>query len=155
MPRISTSVGVATPYTEVRPLYERADGLDALTPSMIALEVSPIEGPLDPLEVGSRFRVLARILGMGPAAEGVVEITDIDFGEEGGYVEDTVIDGPFESWRHRRTLKAIPGGTRVIDDLRYHGPPGGSIGRLGAPIVLNIMFAYRSWSLRRRFGSIG
>lgn len=154
MPRITTSVAVATPYTEVRPLYERADGLDSLTPSMIGLEVSPIEGPLDPLDTGSRFRVSARLFGVGPAAEGVVEITDIDFGEEGGYVEDTVIDGPFESWRHRRTLEAIPDGTRIIDDLRYHGPPGGSIGRLGAPVVLNLMFGYRSRSLRRRFGSI-
>lgn len=152
MPRLRTAVEVAADYETVRPLYERADGLAALTPGWLHLEFEGIEGPLAPLEPGSRFRVQVRPFGRGPVTDGVVEIVEASFDDDGGHVEDVLVDGPFDGWRHRRTLTPTAAGTRIEDDLAYRRAPAGSLGRLGAPLVLRAVFAERSRRLRRRFG---
>lgn len=152
MPRLRSEVTVAAPYETVRPFYERADGLAELSPSFLEFTFESIEGPLEPLEEGSRFETEVRFGGVGPAVTGTVEITDIVFDDSGGFVEDTVIDGPFEFWRHRRSLEGMETGTRIIDDLRYRSPPGGPPGRIGAAVVLDIAFRYRRRRLHRLFG---
>lgn len=152
MPRVHSVVEVAASYETVRPLYERADGLTALTPSWLNLTFEPLAGPLSPLEAGSKFRVSARPGGAGPTLEGIVEIVEASFEQDGATVTDTVVDGPFEHWRHRRTLTPRPAGTRIEDDLRYRGPPGGPVGSVMAPIVLRAVFAERRRRLHRRFG---
>lgn len=154
MPVIRSSVEVPAEYEAVRPLYERADGLATLTPSWLDLDFEAIEGPLAPLEVGSRFRVTARLAGRGPALDGVVEIAEMTLEDDGGFVEDTLVDGPFDHWRHRRTLTPVSSGTRIEDVLRYRGPPGGSVGHIGAPLVMGLMFIYRRRRLQRVFNDV-
>lgn len=152
MPRLHSTIEVGSPYERVKPLYERADGLAALTPSFLEFSFEAIEGPLEPLETGSRFRATVRPYGKGPSVSGTVEIVEIEFGDSEGYVEDTVLDGPFDHWRHRRSLKAIQAGTRITDDLHYRASPGGFIGSLGTPWFLSLAFAYRRKRLQTIFG---
>lgn len=151
MPRVSSTVDVASPYAEVRPLYERADGLLELIPAWLGGEIRAIEGPLEPLAVGSRFDVAVRPFGVGPRLGGTVEIVDRQFDDDGGYIEDVTVDGPFEAWRHRRTLSATSTGTRIVDDIRYRGPPAGRVGALAVPLVLEAVLAYRRHRLHRLF----
>lgn len=152
MPRIRSQATVAASYEEVRPLYERADGLDSLTPSVVTLFFEPIAGELDHIERGTRFNVEVSVPIIGTIGRGDVEIVEHTFDDSGGYIEDVVTNGPVDVWHHRRTLQPYNTGTMIIDDLQYRGLPGGLVGELLAPIVLRIGFEYRRRQLYRLFG---
>ena len=152
MPRIRSSVEVATEYETVRRLYERADGLDTVSPSVLELSFIPIVGPLEPLQRGSRFTVSISPFGIGPMVGGVCEIVEASFDDDGGFIEDQMDDGPFESWRHRRTLEATEYGTHIEDDLSYGGPPLGVLGQFLSSILLTLAFHYRRRRLKELYG---
>jgi ligand-binding SRPBCC domain-containing protein len=66
--------------------------------------------------------------------------------------------GPFRSFSHEHLFFDDPGGTRVVDRLRY-APPGGSVSdRLFVGADLERIFAFRSDAVRRalsRLPSVG
>ncbi|MBX3101668.1 MAG: SRPBCC family protein [Bacteroidetes bacterium] len=71
------------------------------------------------------------------------------------YFVDMQQEGPFRYWKHRHTLREIPGGTEVIDELEYEVPYG-RLGEWGHSWFLrkDILrsFAYRKQQLEAIFG---
>jgi ligand-binding SRPBCC domain-containing protein len=51
--------------------------------------------------------------------------------------------GPFHHWRHEHRFSALPGGTAVVDEVRYAVPGGRLVQRLLVAGAVERIFAYR------------
>lgn len=68
---------------------------------------------------------------------------------------DVQIKGPYAKWEHTHTLKPVPGGTLIIDDVDYLLPMGW-LGQLVAGwairLQLNYIFSYREKQIEKLLG---
>lgn len=153
MAHLLASVEVGAPFDEVVSYYDSAAGLLEVTPDWLEPQIETL-GSSDNghLAVGTRVCLTLRPFGVGPRGRLVSEVTSREIGDTTGHIEDVLLDGPFDGWRHRRTFVAIPDGTRLTDDIRYRGPAGGPAGDVAAPLCLRALLGYRHRRLRQRFG---
>ncbi len=129
---------IDAPLEDVWAFHSTIDGLKALTPSFMHLEVHRITGPNgettpDELDVGSRIEMSVRPLGIAPTQEIVSVITERQFdGSEGSFC-DIMETGPFPTWKHTHRFIAEGDRTRLIDRIEYE-LPGGALGRMVSPL---------------------
>lgn len=147
MTRYERSVRIAAPFEAVWDFHSTTDGLIALTPDWMHLEVESVRGPdgePDPPELvaGSRIHASVRPFEIGPRQEWVSVITARNRREGAGYFEDEMEDGPFAEWRHTHAFYADGDETIVRDSIEYELPVAGQLGPL-AWIGFEPMFRYR------------
>lgn len=128
---------IEAPLEEVWKFHSTTDGLEALTPDFLRLEIDRIVGPdgeLDPdvLEAGSRIELSIRPFGIGPRQRMTSLITERTSDDGARMFRDVMESGPFAEWEHTHRFFADGSGTRLIDDVSYL-LPGGRLGRALSP----------------------
>lgn len=144
---------VEAPFETVWDFHAGIDGLVALTPGFLDLQVVAVRGPdgepdPDVLETGSEVDLSMRPLGVGPPVRFTSRITERDRTDEAAHFRDVMVDGPFRHWDHVHRFRALDGATLVIDRVEYTPP----LGPLSIPFSragLAAMFRYRHRRLRK------
>lgn len=152
MPRFEVETTVAGNLEELVAFHTDTAGLVELTPRLFRPHVRMLQGDRRNLRPGAEFVFETRPFGLGPLQRFHAEVVDIERGDDRFVIEDAAVDGPFDRWRHRHRLERTSHGTRIVDEIRYRGPPGGSLGALLAPLALRLLFRYRHRRLLARFG---
>ena len=150
MPTYQREVRIRASLADVWDFHSTADGLRALTPSWMNLQIESIQGPdgdPDPrvLSAGSVIDASVRPFGLGSPQEWRSEITERERTDGSAYFVDEMIGGPFEYWRHTHRFFADEGTTICQDHVEYRLPLG-SVGAAVAPLArigLDPMFRYR------------
>jgi ligand-binding SRPBCC domain-containing protein len=150
MPTYTRRTRVDAPLSEVWEFHSRVDGLEALTPGFMNLEVEAVRGPdgepdPDVLEAGSEIDMAMRPFGVAPRQRWTSVITDREAGDGVAWFRDEMRDGPFPRWRHTHRFRAHGDETVVEDRLVYQLPLGGlgkALGPLGV-VGFEPMFRYR------------
>jgi ligand-binding SRPBCC domain-containing protein len=129
---------VDAPFDEVWAFHSTVDGLEALTPGFMNLEVSGVSGPdgeSDPevLESGARIEMSMRPFGVGPRQRWTSVVTDRSEGDGAAMFHDVMEGGPFPTWEHTHRFFADGEGTIVSDRVEYE-LPGGALGRVVSPL---------------------
>ncbi|WP_181693070.1 SRPBCC family protein [Natronomonas sp. LN261] len=129
---------IDAPFEDVWGFHSTTDGLEALTPGFMNLEVESVTGPdgeADPAELGagSRIELSMRPLGIGPRQRMVSVITDRERDGGTGMFRDVMESGPFAEWEHTHRFFADGDGTIVSDRVEYR-LPGGPLGRAVSPL---------------------
>jgi len=144
------SVRVRAPFAAVWDFHATVDGLEALTPGWLGLEIESVSGPEgepDPEEmtVGSTVVASLRPFRVGPRQRTTTRIVERDRSDDEGYFVDEMSGGPFARWRHTHRFEAVQDGTRVTDHVDYE-LAGGTAGRAVSPLAIvgfAPMFRYR------------
>ncbi|MFB6299707.1 MAG: SRPBCC family protein [Halobacteriales archaeon] len=142
-------VWVDAPLTDVWEFHSSVDGLVALTPDWMGLEIISVTGPdgapdPDVLETGSCISMRMQPLGIGPQNSWTSEITSRESHDDEAVFTDEMTDGPFRTWRHTHRFQAIDGGTLITDHVEYELPLGPLSGLSGAvSVFFEPMFRYR------------
>ncbi|MFW6447990.1 MAG: SRPBCC family protein [Halobacteriota archaeon] len=148
--RFATSTVVEDELDVVWSFHDRLDGVVALTPGWLDAEVRVLEGRNTPLAAGTRFELAVRPAGLTLPIAWRGRIVSVRRTPRWRSFVDVGEATPFRSWRHRHTLRAVEGGTEVLDEVRVGVPP------VAVPFVragLAVAFADRRRRLRDRFGS--
>jgi len=139
------SVWVDAPIEQVWAFHSTIDGLRALTPGPLGLQVQAIRGDENgTLVQASEIDLQMRPLGVLPTTEWTSIITEReDVGDHRRFT-DLMRGGPFDHWRHEHSFEAVNGGTQVHDrvSLRLGGPFAGVISPFTV-FGLAPMFRYR------------
>ena len=129
---------VRAPLVDVWAFHSTLDGLEALTPDFMHLEIRSVTGPggdpdPDELAAGTRVELAMEPFGVGPRQEWTTVITDRSRGDGAARFHDVMEDGPFPTWEHTHRFVADGESTIVADRVEYV-LPGGSIGRAVSPL---------------------
>lgn len=135
---------------DVWAFHSTTDGLKALTPAFMNLEIESVAGPdgdsdPDVLEAGSRIKLSIRPFGVGPRLRMVSVITERRIGDGSRMFRDVMESGPFAEWVHTHKFFADGNGTNLIDHVTYQ-LSGGQFGRAVSPLGrlgLELMFRRR------------
>lgn len=148
---------VRTPLETVWAFHSTVDGLAALTPDWLHLQVHAIEGPdresrqdvrdgaSSVLEAGSTVDLSVRPFGRGPRQHWRSEILTRRREAGAALFRDRMVEGPFDEWVHTHAFYAADGGTRIRDRVEYAlsaAPLGGIVDRF-AVAGLAPTFRYR------------
>ena len=139
------SVVVDAPIERVWAFHSTIDGLRALTPGPLGLQVLAIRGDeRGTLVQGSEIDLQMRPLGVLPTTGWTSIITDREVSAERCRFTDVMRGGPFDHWRHEHTFEMEDGRTHVHDrvSLRLGGPLAGVISPFTV-FGLSPMFWYR------------
>jgi ligand-binding SRPBCC domain-containing protein len=144
------SVRVDAPLSDVWDFHSTSDGLVALTPGWMNLEIEAERGPdgepdPDVLETGAEIVSTVRPFGVGPRQRWVSEIVERERGDDYAMFRDEMLEGPFPHWVHTHSFYADGDATEVRDFVEYE-LPGGGIGRAASPLAwvgFEPMFRYR------------
>jgi len=141
---------VRAPLDEVWEFHATTDGLEALTPDWMGLDVESVRGPdgeFDPDELvaGSEISMRSKPFGLLPESRWLSRITERR--EGGGYCmfRDDMLGGPFELWIHTHEMYGDGTETVLIDTVEYELPAGPLGDRLDPAAVVGFepMFRYR------------
>jgi ligand-binding SRPBCC domain-containing protein len=129
---------IDAPFDEVWAFHATTDGLEALTPDFMHLEIETVTGPdgeTDPEELGtgSRIEMSVRPFGVGPRQQIVSVITERTLEDGAGSFRDVMESGPFDQWKHTHQFFADGSRTRLVDRVEYR-LPGGRLGRAASPL---------------------
>ncbi|WP_254863249.1 SRPBCC family protein [Halovivax gelatinilyticus] len=126
---------VDAPFDRVWAFHAGIDGLTAVTPNWMGLEVdrvvAPAGGSADDLGVGSRLELSLSPFGFVPAGSWTALITDRAVGTDAAWFRDEMVEGPFDRWIHTHRFTAVDGGTRITDRVDYELPAVGALGLSG------------------------
>jgi ligand-binding SRPBCC domain-containing protein len=150
MPVYERSVRVAAPLEEVWQFHSGIEGLEALTPGWMNLQVESVRGPdgePDPeiMETGAVAETTVRPFGVGPRQGWTSEIVARERYDGSAYFRDEMSDGPFREWTHTHLFYADGDETIVRDRVEYRLPLGGlgdAVGPL-AKVGFEPMFRFR------------
>lgn len=140
---------VRAPLEEVWAFHATTDGLEALTPDWMGLDVESVRGPddeADPEELleGSEISMRSKPFGLLPESRWLSRIVDRREGEGYCMFRDDMLGGPFALWVHTHEFYGDGDETVLIDTVEYELPsPFG--GRLDPAAVVGFepMFRYR------------
>jgi ligand-binding SRPBCC domain-containing protein len=129
---------IDAPFERVWDFHSSIDGLEALTPGFVNLEIERVIGPdgePDPeiLEAGSRISMSVRPFGVGPRRRFVSVIVDRSREDGAGAFRDVMEGGPFAEWEHTHRFFADGDRTRLVDRIEYR-LPGGPLGEAVSPL---------------------
>lgn len=150
MQRYERSVRVAAPFEDVWEFHSTEDGLVALTPDWMRLQIEDVRGPdgepePDVLDTGAVITSSVRPLGIGPRQTWVSEIIARERAGGSAYFRDVMSDGPFREWTHTHLFYADGDETIIRDRVEYE-LPFGALGRAAGPLAVvgfEPMFRYR------------
>lgn len=138
MTNYSRSTRVQAPFEDVWAFHTTLDGLEALTPDFMHLEVRSVTGPdgdPDPEElvVGTRVALAMQPFGVAPEQTWTTVITDRSEADGRAHFRDVMEDGPFPTWEHTHRFVADGDATVITDRVEYE-LPGGALGRAVSPL---------------------
>ena len=141
---------VTAPLEEVWRFHSTAEGLVALTPEFLHLEVDRVTGPdgePDPevLAAGSTVEASIRPFGVGPRQEWTSCILERSESDGAALFRDEMVAGPFPHWVHTHRFFA-DGPETVVEDRVEYELPGGPLGAAASPlgvVGLEPMFRHR------------
>lgn len=150
MYRLERTQVVPRPIAEVFPFFADARNLGELTPPFLGFTIltpQPIE-----MRAGTLIDYQIRLRGIPMKWR-----TRIEQFVPGERFIDVQLKGPYKTWHHLHTFRAVPGGTE-LGDLVHYELPLGPLGRLAhAALVrrqLATIFDYRARVMRERFGEL-
>ncbi|MEF8799986.1 MAG: SRPBCC family protein [Halolamina sp.] len=129
METYSRRTRIAAPLEEVWAFHSRIEGLEALTPDFMSLEIDEVRGPdgesePDLLVEGSEIEMSLRPFGIAPRQRWVSRITEREEREARAWFTDEMLDGPFPTWKHTHTFFADGEETVIEDRVEYELPLG-------------------------------
>jgi len=135
MPTYRRTTRVPAPIDEVWRFHSTIDGLRALTPDWMRLEIEGVERPdgaadSDVLVEGSRIRMSMRPFDIGPRQRWVSRIVDREPGGDapvgdGARFVDEMAGGPFRKWEHTHAFHADGDETLLVDTGPLSAPVRG------------------------------
>jgi ligand-binding SRPBCC domain-containing protein len=138
---------VPRPLEAVFAFFSAAENLQRITPPTLSFEIltpRPIHmGPGTVIDY--RLRLFGVPFGW---------LTRISRWEPPTFFVDEQLSGPYETWVHAHTLRAVPGGT-MVDDVVHYRLPMYPLGELFLPLVrrqLKSIFAFRARRIREILG---
>ncbi len=144
---LETRSELARPLDEVFAFFSRAENLGLLTPPAMRFRIT--DAPRR-VEKGSEIAYRLRV---GPVP--IRWRTRIDEWEKGVRFVDSQIEGPYRSWWHEHSFRAV-GESTLMTDRVYYAPPLGPLGRMANSVFvagqLREVFGYRAGVMRLRFG---
>lgn len=150
MKRFERSTRISAPLSAVWEFHSDTDGLVALTPGWMNLEIESVRGPdgePDPpiLEAGAVIDASVRPFGKGPRQRWVSEITEREQTEGTAYFTDVMAEGPFPEWEHTHLFYADGDETILRDRVEFELPfgPLGKLGEPFAPLGFEPFFRFR------------
>lgn len=130
---------VGRPLPEVFAFFSDAGNLERITPAFLHFRIlSPMPVEMRP---GALIEYRIRLFGIPFRWESVIEVW-----EPGVRFVDVQRKGPYALWHHTHEFLAVPGGTLVVDRVRY-AMPMGILGEIGHALFvgrsLGRIFGYR------------
>lgn len=143
------------PLDDVWAFHSRVEGLTAVTPDWMGMQVESVVGPdgeADPevLAAGSEVTLSVRPFGVGPRQSWTSRIVERERTDDEAFFVDRMVNGPFARWEHTHRFTPTEGGTRLHDRVDW-ALPGGPLGRLAAHVgVVGLapMFRHRHRATR-------
>ncbi|MFQ3318730.1 SRPBCC family protein [Natronomonas sp.] len=129
---------VQAPFEEVWTFHSKIEGLEALTPAFMHLEVHTVTGPdgeRDPelLVPGTRIEMSLQPFGIAPRQHWTSVITERTEADGAAMFHDVMEGGPFPAWEHTHKFFADGEETLIVDHVEYE-LPGGKLGRAVSPL---------------------
>jgi uncharacterized protein YbjT (DUF2867 family)/ligand-binding SRPBCC domain-containing protein len=146
---LRASQTIDRPLDEVFAFFSKPENLGRITPPAMGFEqVSTDLEMRAGLEIDHRIRPL---LGIPMLWRSRIESYDPPH----SFV-DVQVKGPYRSWHHRHTFTAVPGGTRIDDEVEYSLPLG-PLGELAHWLVVRSqlleIFRYRARTIEAIFAT--
>jgi ligand-binding SRPBCC domain-containing protein len=136
------------PRDEVFSFFSDARNLDAITPPWVRFRMTT-PGPVE-LKAGALIDYKLRVHGL--PIRWRTRITE--WNPPARFVDEQ-LRGPYQLWVHEHEFESRDGGTLVRDHVRYAVPFDFLVHRLFVHRDVERIFAYRTETLLRRFGSSG
>lgn len=129
---------IRAPLSDVWTFHSTVDGLEALTPAFMGLEIESVTGPdgepdPDVLEAGSRIVMSMRPFGVVAGQRWVSLITERTERSGAAMFRDVMEAGPFPEWVHTHRFFADGDETVLVDRVEYR-LPGGRLGDAIGPL---------------------
>ncbi|HJP89920.1 MAG TPA: NAD(P)H-binding protein [Candidatus Limnocylindrales bacterium] len=126
--RLTASQTIGRPLDEVFAFFSRPENLGRITPSAMGFEqVSTDLSMRAGLEIDHRIHPLLGIPMLWRSR--------IDAYDAPNAFVDVQVKGPYRRWHHTHTFSAVPGGTRIDDEVEYE-LPFGPLGTLAHRLVV-------------------
>jgi|APHM01.1.fsa_nt_gi Uncharacterized conserved protein len=150
MATYSRRTRIDAPLEAVWAFHGQIDGLEALTPGWMGLNVEGVAGPdgdPDPaaLYEGSEITMASRPFGIAPESRWLSRIVARKADDGYRMFRDDMLGGPFALWVHTHEFYGDGDETVLIDTVEYElpaGPVGPLVDRL-AVVGFEPMFRYR------------
>lgn len=112
---LTAETTIPRPREEVFAFFAAAENLERITPPELRFTIAT---PL-PIRMGegALIEYRLRLFGVGFAWK-----TRISRWEPGHCFVDEQLSGPYRKWVHTHRFEDVPGGTRVLDEVRYRLP---------------------------------
>ncbi len=133
------------PLYDIFPFFAAAENLEVLTPPFLNFHIltpKPIV-----MAVGTRIQYQLKIHGIPVRWESEITGWNPPY-----FFSDDQLRGPYRRWHHEHTFEEKDGGTLVLDKVEYAVPGGALINRFFVAPDLRRIFAYRTATLKKRFG---
>ncbi len=133
------------PLSDIFPFFAAAENLEVLTPPFLNFHIltpKPIV-----MAVGTRIQYQLKIHGIPVRWESEITGWNPPY-----FFSDDQLRGPYRRWHHEHTFEEKDGGTLVLDKVEYAVPGGALINRFFVAPDLRRIFAYRTATLKKRFG---
>ncbi len=141
---------IRAPLAEVWAFHSTTDGLEALTPGWMGLEIESIHGPNsepDPPELleGTEITMASKPFGVMPKTGWISRIVERREGDGYCMFRDDMLGGPFALWIHTHEFYGDGDETVLIDTVEYELPVGQARRVVDPAAVLGFepMFRYR------------
>lgn len=153
MARFIRKTRVSAPLDTVWAFHSTIEGLKALTPSWVGLQIEALRVPDggEELVAGSEIDLSFEPIPSGPRQGFTSIIVDREKGTEAGSFVDEMQDGPLAKWRHTHRFVAESDETVIIDDIEYETGYGKILDR-AVKLGFGVAFALRHRKTREILG---
>jgi ligand-binding SRPBCC domain-containing protein len=127
---------ILRPREDVFAFFADASNLETLTPPWLSFRILTTR-PIH-MHEGTRIAYSLRLHGVP-----IRWTSEITAWEPPHRFIDKQLRGPYRLWEHEHRFEEVPGGTRVIDNVRYAVPGGDLVHRLLVAPDLNRVFSFR------------